>query len=332
MADIASEAGVSLATVGRVFNGRGLVRPETRETVLATAARLGYLPAAIAPAHATGEAHLDVILPGGTNGFLQLLSDEIESRARSAFPTLDVTVHRVEGFDVDALARKLDAIEASDGVAVVAIEHPLVREAIRNLRARGVPVATLVSDIADIGSIGYVGIDNRASGRLAAQLLGRLVGGRKGKVVLFLGSRSYRGHEEREIGFRHVLQDEFPELEIVDVRDARDDTARTHGETLRVMHETSGVVGLYNIAGGNRGIASALEELNLRPRVVFVAHELTEHSRRMLLSGILDVAIDQNPRAEARDILALLAARAAGAPRPELAPIRITPVFRENIP
>jgi LacI family transcriptional regulator len=331
MSDVARRAGVSLATVDRIFNGRGVVSEVTRLRVLEAARAIGYVAGDPEAGAGNRVRRLDAILPGGGNGYLQLLADEIAS-ASAAFPGIEVTVHRVEGFDAYALARKLDEIETSDGVAVVSIEHPLVREAIRNLRARGIAVATLVSDITDIGSIGYVGIDNRASGRLAAQLLGRLVGDRAGKVVLFLGFRSYRGHEEREIGFRHVLQDEFPRLEIVDVRDARDDISKIRAETLRVLAEHRDVVGLYNIAGGNRGIAAALEEAGRKPRPVFVAHELTEHSRRMLLSGVLDVAIDQNPRQEARDILRLLSSHVEGAPRVELTPIRITPIFRENIP
>jgi LacI family transcriptional regulator len=329
MANIAREAGVSLATVDRALNGRGVVREETRRLVLDVATRIGYVPEASAPAPA--KLHFDAILPGGTNSYLALLSQELEAAAAAIDDDVTVTVHRVEGFDPDALARMLEAIETSDGVAVVALDHPLVRAAIRALRTRSVPVATLVSDMADIGSIGYVGIDNRASGRLAAQLLGRLIGERSGRVILFLGSRSYRGHEEREIAFRHVLEDEFPRLAIVPVRDARDDNQKTLTETLRLIDEHDDVVGIYNIAGGNRGIAEALQARPGR-KPVFVAHELTDSSRRFLTSGLLDVSIDQNPRLEAREVLKLLAANAKGLPREPIEPIRITPIFRENLP
>ena len=30
---------------------------------------------------------------------------------------------------------------------------------------------------------------------------------------MFAGSLSYRGHEEREMGFRHMLAEEFPNLD-----------------------------------------------------------------------------------------------------------------------
>ncbi|TIU85178.1 MAG: LacI family transcriptional regulator, partial [Mesorhizobium sp.] len=43
LTDIAREAGVSAATVDRVLNNRAGVRARTREVVLETAQRLGYI-------------------------------------------------------------------------------------------------------------------------------------------------------------------------------------------------------------------------------------------------------------------------------------------------
>ena len=33
-------------------------------------------------------------------------------------------------------------------------------------------------------------------------------------------------------------------------------------------------LGIYNIAGGNLGVARALEELDLKEQVIFIGHEL----------------------------------------------------------
>ena len=42
---------------------------------------------------------------------------------------------------------------------------------------------TLVSDISHVGRVNYVGIDNRAAGRLAGYLIGRFLPGASGKVA-----------------------------------------------------------------------------------------------------------------------------------------------------
>jgi LacI family transcriptional regulator len=332
MSDVATAAGVSLATVDRALNGRGVVRKETLDLVLRAAGDLGYiLPAAAEPAAST--FIFDVVLPGGSNSFLQILAREIETAADARADRLSARLHRVPDFSPPMLVETLATIGPdSNGIAVIAPDHPDVRDALRAFTARGTPVVTLVTDVANVGRVGYVGIDNRASGRLAAQLIGRLLNGRSGSVVLFLGSRSYRGHEEREIGFRDLLNSEFAALKVIDVRDVHDDNERAKAETERLLRSRNDILGIYNVAGGNRGIVAALEQVRRDPRVVFVAHELTEHSRRFLISGFLDIAIDQNPKLEAAEVLDLLYARASGAPSPVREAVRITPFFRENLP
>lgn len=48
MRDVASKAGVSFQTAGKVLNGKGSVSPETRERILRAAKDLGYVPNALA--------------------------------------------------------------------------------------------------------------------------------------------------------------------------------------------------------------------------------------------------------------------------------------------
>jgi LacI family transcriptional regulator len=333
LADVAREAGVSTATVDRVINGRQGVRLRTRERVLGVAERLGYLPAGDGAASAPSAAvRLDFVLPGGPNTFINNLAALVEEAAARR-EDADLHLHRIDGFDPDALARKLDELAGvSGGVALIGLDHPVVREAVRSLGAAGVPVVTLVSDISHVPRVGYVGIDNRAAGRLAGYLLARLHGPRPGRFALFAGSLAYRGHEEREMGFRHVLSEEFPQIEIVERAESRDDYQRTYRETLEVLRRVPDLAGIYNIGAGNRGIAAALEETGRARSVVFIGHEVTDHTRRFLLSGTMDAAIDQNPRVEVREAIARLMAAAGGDGQFTSYMVRMQAVFRENIP
>jgi len=56
MADVAKLAGVSHQTVSRVVNGSALVRPETRDRVLAAMRELNYHPNSAARALASGRS------------------------------------------------------------------------------------------------------------------------------------------------------------------------------------------------------------------------------------------------------------------------------------
>lgn len=330
--DIAREAGVSAATVDRVLNNRAGVRSRTREIVIETAHRLGYISDGSAPAQQPSGAtvRLDFVLPMGTNTFIKMLHQQLEVQG-AARPDLDVRIVPIEGFNPDTLARTLHELRGqTQGVGVIALDHPTVREAIRALSASGVKVVTLASDILHVPRIAYVGIDNRQAGRLAGYVLGRFLGtSAPKKVALFAGSLSYRGHEEREMGFRHILAEEFPNLQIVELREMLDDREKAFAEASALLDRHDDLAGIYNIGAGNQGIARALKQRGMN--LVFVGHEATEGNKALLLDGTLDAVIDQNPRVEAREVLNILAQSVRGLDYDSHAP-RLQIVFRENIP
>jgi LacI family transcriptional regulator len=330
--DIAREAGVSAATVDRVLNNRAGVRSRTREIVIETAQRLGYISDGSAPVQqaASATVRLDFVLPMGTNTFIKMLHQQLEIQG-AARPDLDVRIVTIEGFNPDTLARTLHELRGqTQGVGVIALDHPTVREAIRALSANGVKVVTLASDILHVPRIAYVGIDNRQAGRLAGYVLGRFLGtSAPKKVALFAGSLSYRGHEEREMGFRHILAEEFPNLQIVELREMLDDREKAFAEASALLDRHSDLAGIYNIGAGNHGIARALKQRGLN--IVFVGHEATEGNKALLLDGTLDAVIDQNPRVEAREALNILAQSVRGLDYDSHAP-RLQIIFKENIP
>lgn len=238
----------------------------------------------------------------------------------------------IEGFNPSALAAKLAELAGSQGVGLTALDHPMVREAIRDLSAHGIPVLTLASDITQVPRFAYVGIDNRAAGRLAGYLLGRFLPKIPSKVALFAGSLSYRGHEEREMGFRHMVSEAYPELSIVELREVNDDPGRGYEEAKALFAKYGDLAGIYSIGGGSEGVARALEETGRANEIVFIGHELTEDTRRLLISGTMDAVIDQDARVEAREAIELLTRAARREPFLRGSPLRVHAIFRENLP
>lgn len=329
VSQIAREAGVSPATVDRVLNERDGVRARTREIVLQVAHRLGYfgLPDT---AKTSTKISLDFVLPAGGNSFMRTLKHHLleEAHARG---DITVQIHEIEGFDPARLSAKLAELRGrTDAVGLVALDHPQVREAINVLARSGVRIATLVSDIPTVDKVGYVGVDNRAAGRLAGLLMGRFLPPGPHKVAVFIGSLAYRGHEEREMGVRAILNEEFPEMKIVGTAEVSDSRELAYSETMRFI-QNENISAIYNIGSGNQGIARALRELRMERKIVFIGHDLTDATRLMLLDRTMDAVIDQNPRVEAREIVRLLASSVKGSRDPEYLP-RLQVVFKENIP
>jgi LacI family transcriptional regulator len=336
LSDVAREAGVSLATVDRVINRRPGVSSRSVYAVEQSLEKLGYRPDPIAAKLARRSVQrFCFVLPSGNNTFMRLLADQVEA-ARSwlgnqrAFADVIWT----DVFDPSALAQTLDGIDDSyEGVAVVALDHPMVRQAIDDLDARGIEVVTLVSDVPGSKRAHFVGIDNSAAGRTAATLLGRFAGERKGPVAILAGSLSLRDHAERIYGFQQVLAADFPKLVVLPVREGRDESERCRAVVKALLDECPDLLGIYNAGAGNRGIAEALETAGCARAVIFVGHELTPHSKRFLMRGTMDAVINQDPGHEARSaarVLMALGMKQAIVSDQER--IRIDIFVRDNLP
>ena len=334
--DVARTAGVSLATVDRVLNRRPGVHVETVERVQAAVDRLKYRPDRLAARLARGRIHrFRFLLPIGSNVFMQELEDKVRATADFvAGERVEIGVTLVDVFDGDVLAAALDGLHGTvDGVAVVALDHPAVREAIDDLCRSGVAVVTLVSDSPRSRRAHYVGIDNSAAGRTAGTLLGRFLAGRSGEVGLIAGSIALRDHIERQLGFEQVVARDFPNLQLLPVREGRDDDDRVEVLATALLAEHPDLVGIYNIGAGVGGIVAALEAAGRARDIVFVAHELTPFSRKHLIRGTIDAIINQDPGHEARSATRLLVAEREGMPIDAgQERIRIDIFVRDNVP
>ena len=334
--DVAVEAGVSVATVDRVLNGRAAVRPPTAERVEKAIRRLNYQPDRLAARLARArEYRFCFILPEGSNAFMATLAEAVQAEAlRMEREKVVIDLLHTDVFDAQQLATTLDTIGSIyDGVAVVALDHPRVREALNALAERGVSVVTLVSDVPSSRRVHYVGIDNSAAGRTAATLMGRYLSDRRGKVGLIAGSLSLRDHIERQFGFEQVMAHDFPNLTLLPVREGRDDRVKVQGVAEQLLADHKDLIGLYNVGAGSGGIAAALEQAGRARDMVFITHELTDDTRRALIDGTIDIIINQDAGHEVRSAIRVLMSKADRAPIVEqMERIRIDIYLRDNIP
>jgi LacI family transcriptional regulator len=339
--DIARQAGVSLATVDRVLHNRPGVRPDTVRRVKEAIERNSFQPHVAAAELARGRARrFAFVMPSGPNPFMQQIEAYLgEMSAWLSSRRLSVEMVATDVFDPSVLAASLEGLSDDyDGIAVVALDHPGVRAAIDDLVDAGTKVVTLVSDVPSSRRHHYIGIDNIAAGRTAGALVGRLVGQRSGKVAIIAGSQGLRDHAERIFGFIQVMASEFPGLSVLPVLEGRDEDARSEQVLARLLGRHADIVGLYNVGAGTQGVANALSEKALSDagrdrQVVFVGHDVTALTRRLLLQGVMDAAISQNPGHEARAAVRVLLALARGEPiLREQEKIRIDIVMRDNLP
>ena len=333
--DVARLAGVSTATVDRVVNERPGVQDHTRQHVLSVMTRMLEPCDNQADGRATSGHNaisLDFVIPDSGNAFMSELITQLQSHAGQRHDVA-LTFHRPEGIDAANIADTLKAIgKHSKGVGLIGLDRPAVRDMVRDLVRRGTPVVTMASDIRNVPRVNYIGIDNHAAGRLAGYLTGQMTGPDRRKVALMLGSRAYLGHEEREMGFRSILRESFPGLDIVAEREVEEDAERARQALLSVLKLHPDLNAVYCIGAGQPGIAKAIEQTGRTGSLFFVGHGLSSDTRRFLTDGTMNVVIDEDIEVEAREAIDSLVRASMGDQPLTSSTIRINAVFRENVP
>ncbi|WP_082677417.1 LacI family DNA-binding transcriptional regulator [Ruegeria profundi] len=334
--DIARVAGVSLATVDRVLNGRPGVRAVTVEKVQKAIDDLGYVRDTAAANLARKRVYNFLfVLPDADNEFLEALSKQIVEQSRDQFiERTRLKIQRVAPFEPQDIVDILDAVESKevDGVAVFGPETPSVRDAVKRVRDKGIPVVALVSDLPSSDRDHFVGIDNVSAGRTAAQLMGRFVH-KKGKVLVLTGSRLARDHLERRQGFDLVVAEDFPHLEVVASVEGRDDPDLIYKMMPEIFETYPDLVGIYSSAAGNAGLIQFLSESKISKDLVIIAHELTPLSREALTRGTFDALISQDSGHLVRSAVRLLRATSDKVPFNKAQErIRIDIYLKENLP
>lgn len=321
----------------RVLNERQGVRSVTIEKVNRAIAELGYVRDTAAANLARSKTYRFVfILPDWKGQFFANLTRAIDEVAESArYDRTEIRTILVPNHDQTFLASQLRDLNPDeiDGLAIMAKETPVVRDAITRLSERGVPVVTLVADQPNSLRDHFVGIDNVAAGRTAGMLMGRFLGTRSGKVMVVVSSRHSRDMLERRDGFDQMLSEHFPNLAALPSIEGHEDPAHTEIVVRRALETCEDIVGVYSAGASVLGVAGALARHPMPERPVFIDHELTENSANYLRQGVLDAVITQNTGHLARSALRVLRSRCDNVPVIKSQEnIRIDIVIRENLP
>jgi LacI family transcriptional regulator len=288
IADIAARAGVGTATVDRVLNKRPGVNAETVQRVLQVVAEFGAPPQRGRPRR-DANFRFAYVLPADESPFLELVDRQIaQSAGDFRHQHITEVTHRLDTADGSQFAASLVQLADCEGVALMAPDLPPVKLAINELVRNGVHVVTLFSDVAGSMRETHVGADNRAAGRTAGLLLGRMASGARDTLLLASQATRLSAEIERRIGFAQVVEERFPKLKMQRLPDlpAGDDGARRAlARFLKKGIDPARVAGLYNVGSGNAGLARALDDAGLAGLVAIAAHDLTDDHRALLSSG-----------------------------------------------
>ncbi len=303
IADVARAAKVSVSTVDRVLSGRHQVRPNTLARVLAAAEAVGFR----APDIAVQRLGLDrpplrlaFLLQQGSREFYRALGTALVEATTALLGPLSppATVYMDDLGPVAVSHALLKLGETAGAIAVVTADHPYVTRAVEQLRANGVPVFTLISDLTAPGRAGFVGQDNWRVGRTSAWAVSRL-SKRPGHVGIVVGSHRYLCQETFEMGFRSYFREHAPDFALLETTPSFEDPRVAYESTLDLLRRHPNLVGLYCAGGGIEGVMAALREKGpqVYREIVVAGHEITEATRSGLIDEVLDIVLTVSMKA-----------------------------------
>jgi DNA-binding LacI/PurR family transcriptional regulator len=244
IADVAARAGVGVATVSRVMNGRANVRPATRDRVLEAIRVLDYRPSSVARSLSLQRTMVvAVLLPWFTNpSAVQRVRGIVDGLSQSEY---DLMVFDIESEDRQRRAFQLfDRGDRADGLLVVSTLPP--EPEVERLRAGRMP-CILVDAVHP--ALPSIAVDDIAGGELATRHLVEL-GHRR---IALIGDPPpefrFDWSRDRTRGYERALRNAGIEVRPEQVR-----------EGTRLLHVA-------------RAIATELLELPERPTAIFAASD-----------------------------------------------------------
>ena len=288
--EIARQSGLSTATIDRAINGRAHVSPQTKARVAAAIAELEGQETQLS---ARGRRMFFDFVIEAPDRF----SREVKRAAEDVLPRIGIAVCRPR-FVMHEIMSETDVLQVltriakrgSHGVCLKVRDVPVVRAAVDELVASGIPAITLVTDLTATKRIAYVGLDNQSAGETAAYLISKTVGDVPGTVLTSRSNDRFLGEEAREAAFKLTLKRLCPMLHVVDVSGAstviHEASSVLHGASQHQDH----LYAVYSMGGGNHTILNALEQNGLRPDV-FIAHDLDKDNRALVKEGRLSFVL-----------------------------------------
>lgn len=335
--DLATVAGVSLATVDRVLNARAGVRQATVERVNAAIKKLNYVRDISAANLARSKDYNFVfLLPAHDDEFTNMILGAVtEANFSLAQERTRITIIRAPANDPHRIAEEIEKLSAEDvdGVAIMAPETPQVRDAISRLEARSIAVVALISSQPNAESAYFVGINNEAAGRTVGQLMARFTGERRGTVLVLTETMQARDSQERRLGFDEIMAKYAPRLRVHASMETYGDPVRTKQIIRTALQGNPDIVGIYLMNHDISETMRAVEVLGAPLESTIIGHELTPETRARLIDGTMDAVITQDVGHLVRSSIRVLRAKMARVGTvASQERIRIEITLRENMP
>lgn len=239
-------------------------------------------------------------------------------------PTLEVDSSRQIEIVDSMINRRLA------GIVLAPVDRHALVAAVERAAREGIPVSIFDSAIDTRRIVSYVATNNTEGGRIAAQRLGDVLGG-KGKVGVIGFMPGSASTMEREDGFQDEIRKCCPGIQIVELQFGMADRAKAMAETENILTAHPDLAGLFaDNESSSSGAVQALKSRDAR-NVKLVAFDASDQLIADLRSGAIDSLVVQNPFRMGYESTRAIGLKLAGQTPPAKIDSGVTLVRREDL-
>jgi len=299
--DIAKALGTSIGSVHRALHDNPGVSPLTKDRVLQMARTLGYRPNLAARYLSSKKTlRISVNTLRGTTSFW----DEVRTGIREAAASILLENVEVEFRNYPRLGEgDEEAFEAAigddvDGIITFPSRPQVLRSWIRRASRARIPVVCVATDAPNSGRLGIVAIDTLASGSIAADLMGRFVGGREGSIAITVSDMAITEHAEKYAAFEGTLRSFYPNLQLLSPIEDHDEEAEAYRKCRKLFENCPNLTGVYVTTEASIPVLNAARDAKLLDRLTIITTDLFSDLVPEIRSGAVAATIYQRPRAQ----------------------------------
>ena len=297
--DISKEIGISRTTIYKVLKNKGSVSEETRRIVNEALEKYHYVQNRNARNLALNR-HYTIGYVGFKSKSAGYFATEVGKGLKRALKEFgdDGLNMLISEFDVENPEEQLSAVEEmlSQGITsfILAYSHQdVIQKILSILKEKGCLVVLLSRDVKEHEDNYYVGVDYYRSGRLAAELLGKMLlpGGR----VFIPVTEEYKTNQdilERLKGFLDKIK-EFPEIKILPVAYGLIEEKEIYDRIADCIAEEKDLRGIFDLTYRMDIIGRILNDLS-RKDIKLVGFDLFEEIRSYVADSTIDAVIYQD--------------------------------------
>jgi ribose transport system substrate-binding protein len=243
-------------------------------------------------------------LPGVVDPFYQVMQVGVEAAASDL--GIDVVTQIPATWGVEVQTPILDAMVARGDLDYIITAPTDKDQMVGPLQAAvdaGIKVITVDTFLGDgdyvngpvTFPISYIGSDNVEGGRIAARGLAEAIGG-KGSVYINSTNPNVSSVEGRAVGFKEVMEKEFPEIKVIGLDFNLDDMNTAVQQTAAVLQRVPDLAGVFgtNVFSA-QGAGTAVVNAGLGGHVQVVAYDATQFAIEQLRQGVVSLVLAQKP-------------------------------------